>query len=682
VESFKRLIPYIWPYRRKLALSVVFGVLVAILWGANLSAAFPIITVLLQQDNLHELVDRNIENAQKEIERRNSDIVAANEQIAKLTSDGLEEHDPNMVSALAEHVRLETKRQDESQSLLWWQWTKCYVMPWIPRNPFHTFALVVALLLLATLLKGFFIYLQDVLVGSVAESAVMRVRKRLLRRVLRLDLETLSAQGTGELMSRFTYDTEQLAGGVTLLGGRLIREPLKCLACAVLALIINWRLTLLSLFFVPILAAFFLRFGRTLKRASKKMMESMSRIYKVLEETFEARKIVIAFGSSRRHREQFQNEYQRYFDKALQVVRTDALAKPSMEMLGLVALFVAMLPGAYLVIRAKTSIYGIRLASDVMDSAQLGTLYAMLAGMLDPCRKLSTTYSRIKRSAAAADRVFALMDMKPKVREVENAAPLARHKDSIEFRDVKFRYPVSNESLERPAALSQINLKIEARQVVAIVGPNGCGKSTLLNLIPRFYDPTEGELRIDDTPISHVSLDDLREQIGIVTQDTMLFDDTIAGNILYGRPTASREDVEEAARRAYVTQFSQALPLGLETRVGEKGKDFSGGQRQRIALARAILRDPAILILDEATSAADAESESLILRALKDFSAGRTVLIITHSMSPALLALIDRIVVMDDSRIVGDGTHEQLLKECPLYDRLYHAPSRDGRAAA
>lgn len=682
MESFKRLIPYIWPYRRKLALSVVFGVLVAILWGANLSAAFPIITVLLQQENLHDLVDRNIDTVQARIEERDSDIVAANVQIAELTSDGLEEHDPDMVSALAEHVRLETKRQDESKSLLRWQWTKCYVMPWIPRNPFHTFAIVVALLLLTTLLKGFFIYLQDVLVGSVAESAVMRVRKRLLRRVLRLDLETLSAQGTGELMSRFTYDTEQLAGGITLLGGRLIREPLKCLACAVLALVINWRLTLLSLFFVPILAAFFLRFGKTLKRASKKMMESMSRIYKVLEETFEARKIVIAFGSSRRHRDQFQNEYQRYFDKALQVVRTDALAKPSMEMLGLVALFVAMLPGAYLVIRAKTSIYGIRLAADVMDSAQLGTLYAMLAGMLDPCRKLSTTYSRIKRSAAAADRVFALMDMKPKVREVENAAPLARHKESIEFRDVKFRYPVSNESLERPAALSQINLKIEARQVVAIVGPNGCGKSTLLNLIPRFYDPTEGELRIDDTPIPQVSLNDLREQIGIVTQDTMLFDDTIAGNILYGRPTASREEVEEAARRAYVTQFSQSLPQGLATRVGEKGKDFSGGQRQRIALARAILRDPAILILDEATSAADAESESLILRALKDFSAGRTVLIITHSMSPALLALIDRIVVMDDSRIVGDGTHEQLLKECPLYDRLYHAPSRDGRAAA
>ena len=189
-------------------------------------------------------------------------------------------------------------------------------------------------------------------------------------------------------------------------------------------------------------------------------------------------------------------------------------------------------------------------------------------------------------------------------------------------------------------------------------------------------------MRIDDTPIPQVALDDLREQIGIVTQDTMLFDDTIAGNILYGRPTATREEVEEAARRAYVTQFSQSLPQGLATRVGEKGKDFSGGQRQRIALARAILRDPAILILDEATSAADAESEALILRALKDFSAGRTVLIITHSMSPALLALIDRIVVMDDSRIVGDGTHEQLLKECPLYDRLYHAPSREGRAAA
>ncbi len=572
MESFKRLIPYLWPYRKRLGLSVVFGLIVAALWGANLSAAFPIITVLLQQESLHELVDREIDGSQKEIEYRDSRIGEINASIEQMKTEGREEHDPEMVAVLSEHVVNEEKRQSESQSLLRWQWTKCYIMPWVPRNAFTTFAIIVLLLLMATLLKGVFIYLQDVIVGSVAESAVMRVRKRLFRRVLRLDLETLSAQGTGELMSRFTYDTEQLASGVTLLGGKLVREPLKCLACAVLALMINWRLTLLSLLFIPILATCFFRFGKILKRASKKMMESMSRIYKVLEETFEGRKVVIAFGSARRHRDQFQNEYQRYFDKALQVVRTDALAKPSMEVLGLLAIFVAMLPGAYLVIRQKTGIYGVRLAADVMDPAQLGTLYAMLAGMLDPCRKLSSTYSRLKRSAAAADRVFALMDMSPKVKEVEDPTPLGRHSESIEFRNVRFRYPSHDDMVERPAALDQINLKIDAGQVVAVVGPNGCGKSTLLNLLPRFYDPTEGELRIDGTPISQVRFSDLRDQIGIVTQDTMLFDDTIAGNILYGRPGATREAVESAARRAFVTSFAENLPRGLDTTSGRKGQ--------------------------------------------------------------------------------------------------------------
>jgi subfamily B ATP-binding cassette protein MsbA len=676
VESFFKLLPYLNLYRRQLIISFVLGLLVAALWGANLSVAFPVVKILLERKDLHSFVSETIQEASVKEDEIVLALKSIDQEVAALEVEGLRQSDPKLMGLMEKRLTWSENLAVQRRTLLQFRWLQYYVMPWVPENDFQAFVWLILLLTLATAVKGVFIFWQDVLVGGVAESVVMRVRKDMLSKVLGLDYHTLASEGTPALMSRFTFDSEQLSQGVSLLGGRMIREPLKCIACGILALYINWRLTLLSLLFIPLLALFLVSFGKMLKRASRRMMESMSQIYKVLEETFEGLKVVIAFNAQERHREQFDREYQRYFKKAMKVVTIDAAAKPSLELLGLIAMFLAMIPGAYLVLRGKTHIWGVRLTADVMSPSELSMLYAMLVGLLDPCRKLSSGFARIKRAAAAIDRIDAMMNQTSRIVEAEHPKPLKRHSSELEFADVSFQYQSRIPGLQRGLVLDHVSLKVKQGEVVALVGQNGCGKSTLVSLLPRYYDPDVGDVRIDGRSLREVSLHELRDQIGIVTQDTVLFDESIRENVRYGRPGATDEEVHDAARRAHLLPIIQSLPQGFDTVVGEKGKELSGGQRQRIALARAILRNPAILILDEATSATDAESESLIHQTLQEFVKGRTTFLITHLMSKSLLDLVTRIVVMENGKIVGQGTHEQLLLTCPLYERLFNAPAR------
>ena len=680
MDSLTRLIPFIWPHRRKLLLSVGFGLLVALLWGANLTAVVPVVKVLLQGQDLHEYVDEQIAGCHEEISESEAAISHFEDRIAEIeAAEPVDE---------AERVRLMNKQTREESDIAYARkalvnltWLQQRAMPWVPHNKFQTLTIILIAVLVATLLKGIFIFIQDVLVGNITELVVMSVRKQLFRKALSLDYQTLARDGTADLMSRFTFDIQLMATGLGLLAGKLVREPLKAVTCIGAALYINWRLTLMSMIFVPILGYMFYRYGRLLKRASQRMMESMSRIYKVLEETFDGLKVVIAFDGAARHRRQFHYEHKAYYRKAMRVVQVDALTKPTTELLGLLAIFVAMLPGAYLVLRHKTAILGVQLAASPMDASQLAGLYAMLAGVLDPCRKLSSVYSRLKRSTAAIDRIFAFMDQVPEVADPKDPVELPRLSESLEFHEVTFNYPTREIASARRAALDDVCLTIGAGEVVAFVGENGCGKSTLINLLPRFFDPQRGEVRIDGVPVQQASLRDLRSQIGLVSQETILFDDTLLENIRYGKPDATAEEIEAAARQAHVMSFVNELPDGLDTGVGEKGRELSGGQRQRVALARAILRDPAILILDEATSAIDAQSESLIHQTLREFVPGRTVLLITHTLSVSILDLVQRIVVMDGGRVVATGSHEELLENCPAYQRLYDARSQPKHAA-
>ncbi len=652
MRNFNRIFPFIWPYRRRLGLSVLFATLVAVLWGTNLSIVFPLVKVLVQQDNLHEWVDQQIAESEARIETTAT-------RIADLQPTRIQRRARSYGRLTSEHSRL--------AAMIWLQ---KHVLPWVPRDNFRTIALVMGLLFLATVLKGICVVIQTVLVGSVVELSTMQLRKACFRRCLDMDLQTLGRFGSSELVSRLTNDIGQLAAGLQVFGVRLIREPLKAAVCVTLAFLWNWRLALLSILVVPLIAAAFFHFGRLLKKASRAAMRSMSGIYEVLSETLGRMRVVIAFDGGRWHRREFHQQNKAYYRNSMRGVRVGALVSPTNEFLGMLGATLALLPAIYMVLRGTTQVWGVRLATQPMELADVAVLYAFLAGTLDPLHKLSSIYSQYKKATAAFDRVFELLESPARLAEPPSRIASPRLSGAVRFENVCFSYPPEDPATTPALALNNVSLSVAAGEVVAVLGDNGCGKSTLVNLLLRFADPVQGAVFVDDTDLRQFSARDLRSQVAIVMQETMLFDATIRDNILYGVATGSSADIEQAARQAHVCDYTDQLPDGLLTPVGENGFQLSGGQRQRIALARALVRNPAILILDEATSAVDAVSEKLIYESLQECCAGKTVFIVAHSLTPALMQLVSRIVVMERGQIVASGSHEELTRTCLLYRSL------------
>jgi ATP-binding cassette subfamily B protein/subfamily B ATP-binding cassette protein MsbA len=342
----------------------------------------------------------------------------------------------------------------------------------------------------------------------------------------------------------------------------------------------------------------------------------------------------------------------------------DSLARPAIEILGLTIVFVALIAGAYLVLHQATHICGVRMCARPLSDPALLCFFGLLVGASDPARKLSDVFSAIQAGIAAADRLYPILDREPKIADPDVPRPAPRPHRQLVFDHVSFHY-----TPEQPV-LHEIDLTIPFGETLCIVGPNGCGKTTLANLLPRFYDPVSGSVRLDDVDLRELRLRDLRRLVGLVTQQTLLFDDTVFNNIRYGSLTASRAEVLAAAKQAHAHRFiTEKLEHGYDTIVGPGGNRLSGGQRQRIALARAMLRNPDILILDEATSQIDLESEQLIHKALEHFVRNRTAIIITHRLST--LELADRILVLDAGRQVDLGMHDELLRRCELYRRLH-----------
>jgi ABC-type multidrug transport system fused ATPase/permease subunit len=657
MRNLLRVIRYAWPYRWRFSLSVLAGVVVALLWAANLSAIYPVISVLLCEKNLQEWIDQRIGAAEERlhvIERER----AEREMLLAISNDpGARQWAEASLKDL-HHNRKYVENRLKRDHL--WQWVIAHC---VPEDRFQTVMLLLGLVIFIMFLRGIFYFFQETLVGSVTNQALFDLRNHLYRRTLAHDPCAFDEQGTSSIMARFTNDIQALATGLELMMGRLVREPFRIIACLTLACYFNWRLTLLVVIVMPLAGVAMRQVARRLHREARLSLECISALYKILQESFQSIKVVKAFNLERYQRRRFFREGKVYYRKIMRTVELDALVNPLTELLGMLAVSGTLLLGTYMLITGETRFWGVDLAAEPVEAAALIQLYIALAGVADPGRKLTNIYGRLQRTAAAADRVFEQMDREPQVVDLPGAGFLGPCTNSIEFNKVTFQYPRGSEP-----ALYDLDFKVHAGEMVALVGPNGCGKSTVVNLLTRFYDPQQGAICIDGTDIRAVKQRSLRRQLGLVTQETALFDDTVFNNIHFGDPHASSEHVLKAARQAHAHGFIEALPNGYDTIIGEQGIRVSGGQRQRIALARAILRNPSILILDEATSAIDVESEAEIQRALEEFRVGRTTLIISHRLS--ILSLVDRIVMLDRGVVVAQGADTQLAQTCAAYRRL------------
>lgn len=504
-------------------------------------------------------------------------------------------------------------------------------------------------------LKGIFWYTHTYLTSYVGQSVSQKIRDRVYAHLYTLSMGFFNERTSSGLLSRLTNDVTTLQSVLRSVPTSVIRDGLTALGLVGFLFYSNWRFALICFSILPVAGFVITKLGKKSRKAGRESQEKMAELYGTIQQALTAMPIVKTFQAESREIEKFEKNNRNYFEVIMKLVRIEARSSPIMEVIGSIILAVMLGIGGHDVIAGHWSLGGFA-----------AFIFAAMS-LYNPIKQFANVNVQVQQALAASERVFHLLDQKPTVVELANAVRLESLQREIEFRDVSFSYVPSQ------PVLTSIDLVVKRGEVVALVGPSGSGKTTLAQLLLRFYDPVSGGIFLDGVDLREAEMASLRKQIAVVTQETFLFNDTVQANIAYGRPDAPIAEVKAAAQAAYADDFISKMPLGYQTVIGERGTRLSGGERQRIAIARALLKNPPILILDEATSALDAESEQMVQQALDRLLAGRTVLMIAHRL--ATIRRADRIVVMENGSIRESGRHDELLKKNGLYQRLFELQS-------
>lgn len=526
-------------------------------------------------------------------------------------------------------------------------------------SPLESLKVLCLTLLVVFVGKNIFLYLKNILLATVQLRMVMELRNRLYQHIHTLSLGYFNKRRSGEITSIIINDVQVVQDALSTSFQKLLVEPINILTFAALLFIISWKLAIISLIIIPVAGIAIIGIGRSIRRKTERTQKRIARIMDLLTETLSSIRIVKAFVMETLEIKRFQGETEKYFRLLLRRFRLQFLANPTTEMIGvIIGVTLLWIGGSEVILQRGLS------AEDFIR------FILILFSMLVPIRQLSNVNIQLQMGAAAGTRVFTILDTVPDIVDVPDAKVLNEFRDKIEFRNVHFHYET-----EQSQILEGINFSLGKGELVALVGPSGAGKSTIADLIPRFYDVKQGSVTIDGTDIRKVSVKSLRALMGIVTQETILFNDTVRNNIAYGLDTVAEADINRVAEAANAREFIEEMAEGFDTLIGERGVKLSGGQRQRLAIARALLKNPPILILDEATSALDTESEKLVQGAIDHLMQDRTVLVIAHRLSTVQNA--SKILVLEKGRIIETGSHRELLDQGGTYSRLYNLQLAD-----
>jgi ATP-binding cassette, subfamily B, bacterial MsbA len=510
---------------------------------------------------------------------------------------------------------------------------------------------IVLLMVAMYVMKALLSYIHDYLTYYVGQSVVKTIRDQVYSRLHELSMDFFTATDSARIISKLTADAQLLQNALTKIPVMIVRDGLTVIVLTGFLFKLHWRFALITFILLPLSGWLVARFGKSLRKSSRAGQAKMADLYTLIQETISGQAVVKAFLREDHERERFTRVNQEYFKIYLKNARVESLSSPVMELIGAAALAVILWFGG------KDVISGVWSAGDFF--AFIGSALSLY----QPVKYFSRSHATIQQALSGSERLFELLDAKPTVKQKPGAAELPGFRSEIKLEKVDFAYRP-----DRPV-LQGVDLTVKKGELIALVGPSGSGKTTLAALLLRFYDPREGAVRIDGHDLKDVTFHSLRRQIGLVTQETMLFNDTVRHNLAYGKPDAAEAEIVAAAKAANAWEFIEKLPQGLDTLVGERGILLSGGQKQRLAIARAILKNPPILVLDEATSALDAQSERLVQEAMDRLMKDRTAVVIAHRLATVKNAT--RIVVLEHGRIVETGPHAELLAAKGLYNKLY-----------